>query len=162
MPHSSRVREMTDGLARDMSRQWNRPTWWMLLIAAPWMIGATFCMYVWYTDRAVALRQQTTSGTIVAHKPASRNRYGYTFNVNEKTYGGGQVSYGDEQFAVGQVVTVHYDPLDPNNSALVDFNESSSRASRPVPCLVLGVLSAALIIFGLRRETPKPSRLTPG
>src|SRR5688500_8071315 len=90
---------MTNGSARDMLRYWHHPSWWMLMIATPLMIGAASCLYGWYSDRAVALRQQTTPGTIVAHEPANHNRYGYTFNVNDKTYIDWQVPYGGEQFA---------------------------------------------------------------
>ena len=48
------------------------------------------------------MREQTTSGAIIAHEPANYDRYGYTFNLNEKTYCGWQVPYGSEQFAVGR------------------------------------------------------------
>ena len=144
-----------------MLRYWHRPPWRMLIIAAPFMIGAVLCIYGWYSDRVVARRQQTTSGTIIVHEPANHDRYGYTFNVNQKTYSGWQVPYDDEQFTVGQVVTVHYDPLDPNNSALVDYNELSWRALGPVPLLVAGMLFVAVFIFVRRRAVAESSRLTP-
>ena len=144
-----------------MSRYSHGPRWWALVIAAPWVIGVTFCTYAWYRDRAVALREQTTSGAIIAHEPANHDRYGYTFNVNEKTYSGWQVPYGSEQFAVGQVVTVHFDALDPNNSSLVDYNELGSRALGPVPLLVAGILAVALFVFVRRRAVPQSVKPIP-
>ena len=152
---------MTDGLAHQMLRYWHRPPWRMLIIIAPFMIGTVFFLYGWYSDRVVARRQQTTSGTIVVHEPANHDRYGYTFNVNQKTYSGWQMPYDDKQFTVGQVVTVHYDPLDPNNSALVDYNELSFRALSPVPLLVAGMLFVAVFIFVRRRAAPESSRQIP-
>ena len=151
---------MTDGLTHRMLRDWDRPSWQMIIIAAPLIIGATFCIYGWYADRVVARRQQTTSGTIFAHEPASRDSYGYTFNVNQKTYGGWQMPYDDQQFTVGQAVTVHYDPLDPNNSALVDYYELSDRALGPAFFLV-GGLFVATFIFLRRRTARQSSRMNP-
>jgi hypothetical protein len=127
-----------------------------MLIAAPFMIGAMFCIYAWYADRVIARRQQITFGTIFAHEPANHDRYGYTFNVDQKIYSGWQVPYDNEQFTVGQVVTVHYDPLDPNNSALVDYNESSFRALGPAPLLVAGMFVAVFMF--LRRRAAAEDR----
>ena len=145
---------MTDGLGHHLLRYWHCPPWRMLITAAPLMIGAVFCIYGSYSDRVVARRQQTTSGTVFVHEPANHDRYGYSFNVKQKTYRGWQVPYDDEQFKVGQVVTVHFDPLDPNNSALVDYNELSFRALRPVPLLLAGMLFVAVFIFVRRRAAP--------
>ena len=152
---------MTDGLTHHMLRYWHHPPWRMLIIAAPFTIGAVFCFYGWYSDRVIAQRQEITSGTIFVHEPANHDRYGYSFNVNQKTYSGWQVPYDDEQFMVGQVVTVHYDPLDPHNSALVDYNELSFRALGPVPLLLGGMLFVAVLIFVRRRAAPESSRLIP-
>ena len=137
------LRYMNDITGHNTLRSWHRP----LLIAAPLIIGVTFFTYEWYADRVVARREQTTSGTIVAHEPANHDRYGYTFSVNNQTYSGWQVPHNGDQFAIGQVVTVHYDPLNPNNSALVDFDELSYRALAPVPLLVAVILFLVLFIF---------------
>jgi Protein of unknown function (DUF3592) len=142
---------MNDITGRSTLRPSHRPLWRMLIIVAPLIIGVTFSTYAWYADRVVARREQTTSGTIIAHEPANHNRYGYTFSVNNQTYRGWQVPRNDEQFAIGQVVTVHYDPLDPNNSALVDFEELSYRASATVPLLVAVILFLVLFMLERRR-----------
>ena len=154
---SSTRRKMTDRPAVPMSRYWHRARWSALIIAAPWVIGVTFCVCGWYRDRAVALREQTTLGTITAHEPANHNRYGYTFKLNEKTYSGWQVPSNSEKFAVGQVVTVHYDPVDPKNNALVDFNELSWRAFGPVPFLAAAIASVALFVLERRRALRNPT-----
>jgi hypothetical protein len=152
---------MNDITGRSTLRSWRRPCWRMLIIAAPLIIGVTFFTYGWYADRVVARREQTTSGTIVAHEPANHDRYGYTFSVNNQTYSGWQVPHDGDHFAIGQVVTVHYDPLDPNNSALVDFDELSDRASAPVPLLVAVILFLVLFMFERRRVARRSTSSIP-
>jgi len=134
------------------------PSWQMLIIAAPFIIGLAFCINEWYADQVVARREQTTSGTIIAHEPANHDRYGYTFNVNGKTYTGWQIPYDSVTFTIGQVVTVHYDPLNPHDSALVDYSELSWTALGPVP-FIAGILFVGALIFlrcrpASKRETP--------
>ena len=150
---------MNDITGRSTLRSRHRPLWRLLIIAAPLIIGVTFFTHGWYADRVVARREQTTSGTIVADEPAKRDRYGYTFSVNNQTYSGWQMPYDDDQFTVGQVVTVHYDPLDPTNSALVDYYELSDRASAPVPLLVGVILFLVLFMFE-RRRVERRSRIS--
>ena len=128
----------------------HRPLWRMLIIPAPLIIGLIFFTYAWYADRVVARREQTTSGTIVAHEPANHDRYGYIFSVNNQTYNGWQASNDRDKFAIGQVVTVHYDPLNPNDSALVNYYELSDRALAPVPFMVAVLLF--LVLFKLERR----------
>jgi hypothetical protein len=146
-----------------MFRHWYSPHWSVLVFAVVLTIVAvTFFVYPWYQDGVVAARQQTASGTIVAHEPANHDRYGYTFSVNQKTYSGWQIPYDDVQFTVGQVVTVHYDPLDPNNSALVDFSELGDRDLGPVALLIAAIPFVALIEFLRRRGKPKSTRVISG
>ena len=133
----------------------------MLIIPAPLIIGLTFFTYEWYADRVVARREQTTSGTIVTHEPANHQRYGYKFSVNNQTYSGWQVPHDGDQFAIGQVVTVHYDPLDPDNSALVDFDELSDRVSGPLLLMVAVILFLVLFMFERRRVARRSTSSTP-
>ena len=134
----------------------------MLIIAALLIIGVTFFTHGWYADRVVARREQTTSGTIVAHEPSDHDRYGYTFSENNQTYSGWQVPYDRDQFAVGQVVTVHYDPLNPSNSALVEYHELSYRALAPVPLLVAIILFLVLFMYERRRVGRRSTSSIPG
>jgi hypothetical protein len=142
-----------------MFRHWHSPPSSVLIFVVAFTVAVTlFFVYPWYKDRAVAARQQTASGTIVAHEPSNHDSYGYTFSVNQKTYSGWQVPYDDVQFTVGQIVTVHYDPLDPNNSALVDFSEFDG-VDGPVLFLFAAILFVVLIEFLRRRGKPKPTGL---
>ena len=142
---------MTDELSSRL-RYWHNPPWWMFMIPAPFLIGVILCSYSSISDRLIARRQQTTSGTIFVHEPANHDRYGYSFSVNQKTYSGWQIPEGNEQFTIGQVVTVHYDPLDPTNSALVDYNELSLRSLGPVPAMTVAMLFFTVFIFARRRS----------
>jgi len=116
------------------------------------MIGAALHIYQWRVDRAIAQRQQTTWGTIFAHEPHNHNRYGYTFSVNGIFYSGWYSPENDEP-TVGQRVTVYYDPVDPNTSALEDFGELAFRVLGPVPLEIGGSGVIALIIVVRRRMT---------
>jgi Protein of unknown function (DUF3592) len=145
-----------------MFRNWHSQHWRVVAFAVMLtVVAVTFFIYPWYKDRAVAARQQTTSGTIVAHEPSNHDRYGYTFSVNQKTYSGWQVPYNDVQFTVGQVVTVHYDPLDPTNSALVGFSEFDG-VEGPVLLLFAAIPFVALIEFLRRRAKRKSTGLISG
>ena len=143
------VRETSEDRGR-LRRFWSHPSWWSLLIVAPWMIGAALQIYQWRVDRAIAQRQQTTWGTVLTHEPHNHNRYGYTFSVNAISYSGWH-SPENEEPTVGQRVTVYYDPVDPNSSALDDFGELASRVLGPVPLEIGGSVVIALIIVVRRR-----------
>jgi uncharacterized protein DUF3592 len=145
-----------------MFRHSHSPHWSILIFAVVWTaVAVTFWVYPWYKDRAVAARQQLASGTIVAHEPSNHDRYGYTFSVNQKTYSGWQVPYNDVTFTVGQVVTVHYDPLDPNNNALVDLTEFDG-VEGPVLLLFAAIPFVVLIEFLRRRAKPKSTGVISG
>jgi hypothetical protein len=149
--------ENIDDWRRQFWRCWHRPSWWMLLITSPWLIGAAICLHEWRTDRTIALRQQTTFGMILTHEPANHDRYGYAFSINGKSYRGWHTPYGSDQPAVGQAVTVYYDPLNPNTSALVDYGELALRRLGPVPFTLGGSGLFALLILAIRRTSSPPS-----
>jgi len=76
-------------------------------------------------NEVVAPRQQSIAGTLTAG-PASRNSYGYTFNVRDHSYSGWGLLYGPER-KTGQEVVIYYDPNDPTVSGLSPFEYSSGQ-----------------------------------
>ena len=112
------------------------------------MIGAALGIYGWHRGRVIAQRQQTTSGTIVTHEPANHNRYGYNFSVSDKPYSG-WYSPGHNEPTIGQRVTVYYDPIDPNTSALDDFGELALQDLGPVPAEIGGSVLVIMVIVGI-------------
>jgi hypothetical protein len=134
----------------------------LLILAVLLTVAVTFFVYPWYKDRIVAARQQTASATIVTHEPANHNRYGYSFTANQKTYSGWLVPHDAEQFTVGQLVTVYYDSVDPNNSGLLDFNDVADGDLAPVLPLTVTIGFVALIEFLRRRGKSKPTRVVSG
>jgi hypothetical protein len=73
----------------------------------------------------------------------------------------GKFHTNDVTFTVGQVVTVHYDPLDPNNNALVDFTEFDG-VEGPVLLLFAAIPFVVLIEFLRRRAKPKSTGVISG
>jgi hypothetical protein len=118
------------------------------------MIGAALGIYGWHRDRVIAQRQQTTSGTILTHEPSNHNRYGYNFSVSDKPYSGWHIPEHDEP-TIGQRVTVYYDPIDPNTSALDDFGELALRDLGPVPAEIGGSVLVIMFIVGVRWQSYK-------
>ena len=132
-----------------MFRHWPSPPSVLVLVVLL-TIAVPFCIYPWYKDHSVAARQQTAPATIVTHEAANHERYGYTFTVNQKNYSGWLIPHNDQQFTVGQVVTIHYDPAEPGNSALVDFGELADEDLAPV--LFLIAIAALVVLIELLRR----------
>jgi hypothetical protein len=118
------------------------------------MIGGALGIYGWHRDRVIAQRQMTTSGTIHTHEPGNHNRYGYNFSVSDQPYSGWYIPEHNEP-TIGQRVTVYYDPIDPNTSALDDFGELALRALGPVPAEIGGSVFFIVVILGIRWQQQK-------
>jgi Protein of unknown function (DUF3592) len=139
---------------------WKHPSWWKFLIVTPWIFGLIFLAPAWKIDREIATRQQTTNGTITAHEPSNHDRYEYIFSVNGHAFIGWQSPRANE-LQIGKEVLVYYDPVDPNQNSLRDFNDVGDQDFGPIPLLIAGILGAALIIFLLRRSKLKTSSADP-
>jgi hypothetical protein len=133
-------------------RSWGRPSWWNLLIVLPWVAVAILCFWGFGEDHRVAAREQTTQGVIDWHEPSNHDRYEYRFTIRGKRYTG-WASPTTAEFEMGQKVVVYYDPLDPNNSALVDFADAGDRELGPVSFCVIGITAVVLLVFIRRRAT---------
>jgi hypothetical protein len=140
-----------DGILARTSRAWNRPSWWNLLVVLPWAIGLVLMINEWRTHRQIAARQRTTSGVIAAHDPANHNQYGYKFEVDGKSYTGWEGPKGRE-LAIGKAVMVYYDPENPNKNALTDFRDLGTASIGPVPLILFGIGTVAVLIFHMRRS----------
>lgn len=147
-----------DEMETKISRTWNHPSWWNLLVALPWVFGLAFLIQESRTERQIAGRQQTTSGIVTTHDPSNHNRYGYKFEVNGKTYTGWQ-SPGNDELAIGKQVIVFYDPQNPSRSALTDFHDLSISSLGPVPMLLFGVGGVAVFILYRRRRSKNGSQI---
>jgi predicted metalloprotease with PDZ domain len=104
------------------------------LITIPWVLGLVFVVHEWRVDRVIAARQQTTQGVITTHEPSNHNQYGYTFKIKGQAYTGWE-SPKSTELEIGKVVTVYYDPANPNQNALTDFDELSAKSLGPLPVL---------------------------
>jgi len=127
----------------------------MALITVPWFIGAVFCIYEATVDSAVAKRQKTAFGIIVAHEAWNHNQYRYSFAANGASYLGlGHPP--NEHPAIGDQVLVYYDPSDPAKSALKDFADMETDALGPVFACLLGVGAVVFYIWQQRRKMKPP------
>ena len=144
-----------DEMVEKATRTWSHPSWWHLLAVLPWALGLAFLIQESRRESQIAGRQQTTLGIVTAHEPANHNRYGYRFQVNDKTYNGWQ-SPGNDELAIGKQVIVFYDPQNPTRSALTDFHDLSIYSLGPVPMLLFGIGGVALFILYRRRRNPTP------
>jgi hypothetical protein len=140
-----------DEMEARISRTWNRPSWWNLLVVLPWVLGSAFLIHESRTESQIAGRQQSSSGIVTAHEPANHNRFGYKFEVSGKKYTGWQ-SPGSDELAIGKQVIVFYDPQNPSRNALRDFHDLSISSLGPVPLLFFGIGSIALFILYRRRR----------
>jgi Protein of unknown function (DUF3592) len=132
--------QFDDGI-RDIERRWVNPSWWNVLIALPWALGAIFFIYHWNVDRAIATRQRTTEGVITAHDRANHDRHEYVFTVDGETFSGWGVPQ-KEELELGKRVVVYYDPQDPKKNSLTDFEDLGERefGSVALPLLGIGIL----------------------
>ena len=158
--HRMSLKNAIDGMAARISRTWNYPSWWKLLVALPWVLGLAFLIQESRTDSQIAGRQQTAPGIVTAHEIANHNQYGYKFDVDGKAYTGWQ-SPKDDELAMGKHVTVFYDPQNPSRNSLTDFHDLSASSLGPVPMLLFGIgVATVLILYRRRRSTAtrKPRR----
>src|SRR5262245_23520989 len=78
-----------DEFDRPLRRQrrdtfWRRPSYWSLIIVAPWLIGAAVSIWQWQVYSSAASRQATTSGLVT--EVAEGNRVHYEFAVANHTF----------------------------------------------------------------------------
>ena len=133
------------------------PSWRYLLITVPWVIGLLFSIYSSAIGNQIAGREQITIGWVRTHERANHNRYGYAFSVRGEPYTGWQIPTGEYQ--IGEQVRVYYDPLEPTTSSLNSFASSRDDALGPGLLCAIGIISAVLILYLLRRDYGRDDRL---
>ena len=136
---------------------WRNPSWWMMLIAFPWMIGVLFLAGSCIRDRTIASRERTVRGTITVHQPSNHDRYGYSFAVRGRNYSGWEIPR-EKSYEIGQEVTVFYDREDPDTNALTEFAELGEETAGPVPLLLVGIGALAVFIYRRRLTVREDSR----
>ena len=130
---------------------WTNLSWWNFLVVLPWFIGFMWLLFSGISQRVVAERQQLVEGLVTAYEPANHNQYRYVFFVDGKSYSGLESPKG-RALAVGQKVTVYYDPRDPATNALTEFGDLSIETFGPIPTLLFGIGVVAFFIWRARRK----------
>ena len=137
------------GPSAPASRPDRRPSWKYVLLAAPFLLGATLMAYALLGDVAAAKRQQTALGTINAHEPSNHGRYGYRFSVNGRSLSGWAIPHERQEYVIGQEVRVYYDPVDPQRSALEPFEALALGLVGPVAFTLAGsAVIVAMVLVG--------------
>jgi len=136
------------GLAPNAARAWEAESLLYLLFLA-------------ISQRIVVGRQQIVQGMLTAYEPGNHNQYEYVFSVGGKSYSGWESPKG-RPLAVGQKVTVYYDPRHPTTNSLTDFGDLSIETFGPIPTLLFGIGAVAWFISRTRRKNKSsPSRDSP-
>jgi len=160
MTGRSVIRALGDLFVTGHRRSWDRPSWWSLWIVLPFVaISFHFCLRM-RSDLEVARRQKSTIATITAHDPPNHDRYQYVFTVNGRSYSGWESPDEKRDFHIGEKLAVYYDPLDPSNSALMDFEELAIRAFAPVPMFLATAIAFAVLVIVMRHENTKSGQRT--
>ena len=110
-----------------------------------------------HSDKDVASREQSTTGTVVSHEPRNHNRYGYKFQVSGQDYAGSETPLKAEP-KIGQSVTVYFDPMNPTENALTDFAELGDRlfASGIGVLIFSGLFVGLVLLFDLTIGKVRP------
>jgi Protein of unknown function (DUF3592) len=137
----------------------------LFLIVFPLVLGALF---VWLGIRNHSLGKQseswpTVQGTLVSESSATtkkkRIHVFYEYQVKGVNYRSSRVNFQDDKdskkkirdkYTVGDSLTVHYDPDDPEKSVLTPGNTTGSLIAKILGALFCFVLSA--IFFMTRRR----------
>lgn len=130
---------------------WKNPRWSYLLVVLPWLVALVLFTGFALADKAIAAREQTTTGTIIAHDPSNHDSYQYGYVVAGRSFRAWQVPHRDT-WQIGTQVVVFYDPRNPEVSSLIDFAERSADDAGPIPLLVLGIVGFVAFIFCRRRR----------
>lgn len=115
----------------------------------PWAIGLVGLLYAGISDGRISKRQQTADGLITVHEPQNHDRYGYVFFVDGKSYSGWELPRKDG-VAVGQRVTVYFDPRNPEKNALMDFEELGWEEFGPVVYVLVGSARIVALVWRTR------------
>ncbi len=138
--------------------RWDNPPWWFASIALPWVIGLTLLGVHARRDSVRASREQTTTGVISGHDRGNHDSYEYTYSVGGHTFREWEIPESVE-WRIGQQVIVYYDPLDPGESSLVDFDDRRYQDAGPIPFLLLGI-AGILGYIGYKRYQNLPRSST--
>ncbi len=138
-----------------VQRSRRRPRWF-LLIAAPWLLGAAFCIYQWRIFSLASSRQNVAPGVITAVEQG--NRCYYRFRLGQEEFTGWEIPlYNRPVPARGDKVSIYYDPAHPSVNAMTDFKVKSLDALGPVP---LTLLASGVAIFVVLRQWYLNSRFS--
>ena len=152
MEKQSLISETLNLWKEDQAKGWNNPSWWNLLVLWPIPFVLFFCIRASVQDRTTARRQVATSAVIVSHDPPNHDRYGYSFKVSGKQYGGWAYPGGKHNYSIGEQVLVYFDPLNPTKNSADDFDSVSIDDLFFVPFSGLVLVGLPVFIYLRRRS----------
>jgi glucan phosphoethanolaminetransferase (alkaline phosphatase superfamily) len=112
-------------------------SWWLLALTVPLLVGAAASISAARQNAEIARRERATAGVVTSYEPTN---YLFTFAFQGRTFEGASPT---NTFAVGQHVTIYFDPVHPQTNSLEDFARTSRRQMRTVPFCLLGILAIA-------------------
>jgi len=108
-----------------------------------------------------AARERTTAGVLTAHEPQNHNRYEFSYMVagqSLRAWDVGTVNCDQGVLAVGNTVTVYYDPRHPDDAHLCSF-AGTLKDERDI-LVLLCVFGGFLALVGKSRARPSKKTVT--
>ncbi|HLZ75409.1 hypothetical protein [Phenylobacterium sp.] len=123
--------------------------WWWLLFAPSiaLCLSALVVVREGLHDVTIGDRELVASARVTSYDPEN-HLYSYVFTYGEGQYAGNGHPL-DGTLRVGQQTPTYFDPIAPQDNALIDFR-SSGRSTLFGPTWLLGVCAIALVVFPLK------------
>jgi hypothetical protein len=89
----------------------------------------------------IAKREQVAEAMITAHKPEDHDRYQHVFTVAGRGFYGWDMP-PNHDFAIGDRITIYYDPANPNRNSMSEFEGAATGTAVPIAFCVVVVIGA--------------------
>ena len=143
------VRWFLSPRSKDDWKSWNA-----LFVAAPLAFGLVMASYDSHREHSIAMRQESTTGTVTAYHSSNHNRCSYRFTFEGKEYVG-ESSAPTSSVSIGQHVDIYFDRTDPRTNSLTDFEGESRNNASFARFLLIGLFGVIGLILYSKWRSPK-------
>ena len=132
------------------------PSWWYVLV--PWPVILLLIVgqsYLAYQDGLISTRERTIAAYVNSIETGNHASSKYTFAVNGRSYSGWGYPEGFRQgvkFHIGEQILVHYDPQNPSENSMQDYQSQSIGNYQMIPFYLLILAAFPAWVFFMRRR----------